>query len=266
MKRSIWILAIVLPMLLTTMLLPCQQARAEQGVLRVVCDNYPPWKFKGADEKVQGIDIDLMKILADRMNLKIEYVDVDFRRGLKLLEFGTADIITNLYRRADREKYLHYLDPAYLKYSSTAFYVLKGDEHRIKKLEDLKGLKIGVLKEVQYFPKFDEDSSLTKIPVTTFTEGVQKLIARQIDVLINSEIEADYMLAGGRTKIFVVKSNYIYSEPQNSYIAISKKSPLANRLGEFKRVAADLVKEGTVDKLKIEFIKEIEEKGHSSKQ
>lgn len=229
-------------------------AQAEQQVLRVVCDNYPPWKFKDANGQFVGIDLELLQIIAKKMDLRIECVTSDFRLGLKLLEAGDADIITNLYRRPEREEFLHFLEPPYLTHSDTVFYALKGNEHNVQRYADLKGKKVGVLKGVKYYPQFDEDTTIDKVEMPSFTEGVRHLLAGQIDVLINSEVEGDYMLASGRIDVFVVKSDFAYREPQDGYMAISKMSPLVGRLKEFNSLAAQIVKEGTVNRVKAEFL------------
>lgn len=224
-----------------------------EGVLRVAFSESPPFKILSIKGEPTGIDIQLMKELAQRLGLRIEYEFVPFKRGLYMLENGQVDFMTGVLRRNEREEYLHYIEPAYKKYSDKAFYVLNGNEHIVKKHEDLHNLVVGTLLGVKYYPKFDNDELINKQSITDRDSRFKMLLAHRIDAVISSECSGDYRIARLGLSDVVSKADYVYRKEQHVYMVLSKKSIHAKNIDKINTVLGNLLNEGVYENIKKNF-------------
>jgi len=224
-------------------------SRAEGDVLRVALDPFPPWKYLNRLGEPHGMDVDLVDMLAQRMNLKVEYSVYPFSRALYLLEYGDADMMSGVLRRKEREAYLHYLKPPYKDHSDKAFYLLRGHAHPLQTYEDLYNLRVGIQNGTRYFPRFDHDPRIAKVMANSFELNLRMLLAKRIDVVVNTEATGDFEIRKLGLWDSVVKASYIYRKKQDVYMVLSKKSPLADRLDEFNSVLAALIREGAFQRI-----------------
>ncbi|MGE4421351.1 MAG: substrate-binding periplasmic protein [Pseudodesulfovibrio sp.] len=245
----------VAPILLLLFVLSPIPSPAEDGVLRVALDPFPPWKYLNRIGEPCGMDVELIDMLAQRMGLKVEYSMYPFSRALYLLEYGDADMMSGVLRRKDREAYLHYLEPPYKDHSDKAFYLLRGRSRLLQTYEDLHGLRVGTQIGTRYFPEFDHDLKIDKIAAHSFELNLRMLVANRIDAVVNTEVAGDYEIRKLGLQDAVVKAPYIYREKQNVYMVLSRKSPLADRLDEFNAVMADLLREGAFQRIVAGYIR-----------
>lgn len=243
---------------MTTMLLMAIPARAEGNLLRVAFNELPPWKVIQADGTPGGMDIELLRMLAEKTGCRLKFVDLPFKRGLKMLEHGEVDIMVGVHRRPEREVYLHFLQPAYKNESSKAFFVLKGREHIIKKYEDLRKMKVGTGLGVRYFPRFDQDTHIQKYPLNTGEQHIKMLLAERIDTFIMTESTGEYRIAQFGVGHAITKADFAHNEEQEVHMVLSKKSPMAHRLNEFNRALAELVDSNAMQTIKERFYLELQ--------
>jgi polar amino acid transport system substrate-binding protein len=224
-------------------------AQAADNVLRVSFNSFPPSKVKTEDGSYGGSDIDMLRLLAGRMGLLVEFEDVPFKRGLKLVEYGDIDLMVWVLRRPEREQYAYFLTPPYANKTDKALYMLKGREQTVTRYEDLHGLVVGTQIGTKYFPRFDDDKDITKFAVKDLLLNIRMLRAGRIDAFIVSEVRGDEALAGQGLMDVIAKTPFTYTEPQEVYMILSKRSPLVPRLEEFNRVMEELVDAGEFDRI-----------------
>ncbi len=229
-------------------------ALSEGPTLRMALDNFPPWEMLNENNEPTGIDVEFLEQVAERMGISIEYEIYPFKRALYLLKIGEADVMLGVLKRPEREHYLHFIEPPYKKYTHKTFYVLKGREHRLQKYEDLYKLRVGTRIGVNYYPEFDNDPKIAKEGVKSFALNLKKLQAGRVDTIISTETYGDYEIRKLGLDDAITKAPYAHREQQNVYMVISKESPFANRLEEFNSVVADLIREGTFNRIKEQFI------------
>ncbi|MFH1914388.1 MAG: transporter substrate-binding domain-containing protein [Pseudomonadota bacterium] len=233
-------------------------ARAEENtVLRVSFNDLPPWKVLGPSGEPAGIDIEFVDMLAARMGLTVEYAHYPFKRGLKMMESGEIDLMIGVLRRPEREEYLHFIEPPYKNETCKAFFVLKGREHTISSHADLRGLRVGTILGVGYYPEFDDDSLIAKYPVNSPDLNIKMLLAGRIDAFVSTEAAGDYRVAAGGLGGTVVKALHVYRERQDVHMVLSRQSPHAVRLEEFNRAMAELVAEGALGRAKEQFLRSV---------
>lgn len=247
---------IVFALLLALIIFCALPAAAGQDVLHVSFTRFPPWKIELEDGGYGGIDIELLKLVADRMDLELDIETYPWKRGLRMLETGEVDVVTSLLRRPDREKFAHFIEPPYVRQTNKAFYVLKGNERLVTRYENLANLRVGTFVGLKYFERFDNDQSLNKVPAREVDQIFDQLLQGRVETLIYTEAAGDFRLRQMGLEDEIVKAAYVYKKPQDVYFALSRKSMLAQRLDEFSRVLGDLVSEGAVERIKAQVLRE----------
>jgi polar amino acid transport system substrate-binding protein len=83
----------------------------------------------GADREgqdVSGIDVDIVREIARRMKLEIEYVRCPWARCLAMMQSGEADLLSSVWKRPEREACLRFFDTPFLDELPITFYFKKG--------------------------------------------------------------------------------------------------------------------------------------------
>jgi len=221
--------------------------------LHVSHNALPPWKTVDKNGTPGGIDVELLKLLADRMSLSAELTNLPFKRGLKMLETGDIDLMTGILRRPEREDYVFFISPPYKTSTNKAFFVLKGNETLITKHEDLYNLRIGTKLGSQYYPQFDNDRAIPKNPVSNDQLSIKMLMAGRIDTFVMTESTGDYYIAQSGLSDTITKAEFAHRKEQNVYMVLSKESKHAHRLDEFNKVMAELIAEGAFETIRAQF-------------
>ena len=102
---------------------------------------FAPYEFMYNNEIV-GVDIAIMKAVAEELGMEIEFVDVAFDTICTSVQSGKADVgAAGITIRDDRKEQVDFSIP----YSSTEQYVIvPASDNTINTLEDLKGKNIGI--------------------------------------------------------------------------------------------------------------------------
>lgn len=213
----------------------------------VPVDHYPPWKFTENQSTPTGIDITITNLLAKRVGLEVTYVAYPWGRCLHALKDGSADLVSGILRREDREEYLHFIEPPYKIRSTKAFYVRTGEAHTVQSYVDLYGKVVGVKAKAKLFPRFDADDDIIKDVVNSDLLNLAKLTAGRIDTFIATELTADYLIAVNGYADAVEKAPLKFDEPVQVYFAIAKKSPLMEKADQLSEEIAKMRDSGEID-------------------
>ncbi len=140
---------------------------------------FPPFEYKEGTG-FAGIDVDIMKAVADKLGLKLEIEDMAFESLTQ--SFGRIDVIAAGFTiDPTREETCDFSDKYF---NATQTVILKADS-TIATLDDLKGKKIGVQTGTTGKDKAEEVTDATK--VTQYNNGslaVEALVNGQIDAVI----------------------------------------------------------------------------------
>ncbi|WP_320009360.1 transporter substrate-binding domain-containing protein [Maridesulfovibrio sp.] len=220
----------------------------------VPVNHYPPWRIVNTSEDIGGINIKLMDTLLSKIGLKATYVVRPWKRGQRMMKTGTADIMNGLLKNKEREESMIFLAPPYKTKSTKAFYVLKNSQIKINSYNDLYKYKIGVSLGSHFFPQFDNDVRLTKDSGNDALNNLIKLKFHRIDTFIMTETVGDYLCNKEEYRGLFKKAEYKYNKPLAVYFAVSKKSPLAQRVPELNAALKGMVESGQAQKIITEFI------------
>jgi polar amino acid transport system substrate-binding protein len=220
--------------------------------LKLSIYHYPPYVIVAKkDNQICGIDVDVVREIAKRMNLDVTFYRCPWRRCLKSMEVGTVDVLTNAVKKPDREKYMLYCDKPFLTDFPIVFYFKKGKGSVVKTYEDLYKYTIGYERGAVYFDRFDNDRKMSKVPWHTYDKLLNLLNEERIDGVIGYKDSLNYIISEMGLQGAFEETSYRYAVSHNeSFITVSKKSPLASRFAEFNRIHDQLLKERIVDKIK----------------
>lgn len=219
-------------------------------------EHWPPYTIFHADGTVEGVDVELLREMARRLKVKIKIVEVPWVRCLVDMEKGSADILSAALKRAEREKYMYYLEPPYIEYSTKCFYVKKGSGIVIKKYADIYKYKVGMTRGSAYFPQFDDDERVNKVVVADTNQLIKMLLAEHIDVFIGTEEVIEYFILTNKNydRSLFKKAAFEYKLKTPFYFTVSRKSPFMRRVPEMEKILRDLHKEGFIQRVKDKYL------------
>ncbi len=208
--------------------------------------NYPPFEMV-VNDTLTGLHIDLVNAVAKRVNIKINFKSVPWKRAINMVDKEKADAITYIGKSAEREKFLYYNDGNILSSSAYGLMMLKNRSKEIKFTGDLKALnnyKIGILRGYSYGSDFDKADNFKKHIVDKADVLIKLLHNGRVDLIVIDE-----------TKFLQSRTNDMWSDSvflkpvltrSNFYIAFSKAN-------QPEKMANDFAKEMTAFKQTQEF-------------
>ncbi len=154
MIRKVFLIAMVLGLLI----IGCAQVKKETatptptpgfklvkpGVLTVGMDaTYPPFEYiNETTKKFEGFDVDLMKAIAKKLGLKVEFKNVAWEGIIPGLVTHQYDCICSAMTiTKEREKQVDFSDPYFI---ASQVIVVRANDNRIHGVKDLEGKVVGV--------------------------------------------------------------------------------------------------------------------------
>lgn len=228
----------------------CLTVAVSGEVIRYAVFPAPPYMVVGEEngkEIFSGIDVEIITELAGRTGNRIEFFCAPWARCLEMLKSGDADLISSVYRTAEREAFLAYFSKPYLTELPVAFYSSVSDPYTIDAYEDLASVPlIGVLRNASYFKRFDEDKSLRKFGVKTQELLYPMLLAGRIGVFAGYVPTENYFIEQYGYGDKIIRSSFVFSEPNLVFFAVSKKGRCIARLADLDAAFDEMLAEGRI--------------------
>ena len=155
--------------------------------------DYPPYGFVGPDMQPQGLDVDMARLIAKKLDVKAELVPVTSANRIPYLQTGKADlVISTLGKNAEREKVIDFT-AAYAPFFQAVF---APKSMAVKSFADLSGKTVAVTRGAM------EDQELAKVApadvqVKRFEDNnatIAAFVAGQTQVLATSASVAGNMM------------------------------------------------------------------------
>jgi len=187
---------------------------------------YPPFEYK-EDDKFVGIDMELAKILEEKLDMKLEILDMDFDALIPSLVANKIDVAMAAITITDKRK--QRVDFSIPYYScDLAIFATKDSEIEINEEKDLKKYSIGVQNrttgQIYIYKKYIEKRDMKKAQLkkyVTNSEAVTDMINGNTDlVIIDSSAAKIYQ------KLKQIKIIYTIKIGESYGVAMSKDSPL----------------------------------------
>ena len=217
--------ASVLPALAQTAL---EDVMARKSINIAIPTDFPPYGFVGTDLAPQGLDIDMARLIASKLGVKVELLPVTSANRIAYLQTKKADIvISTLGKNAEREKVIDFT-AAYSPFFQAVF---APKTLAVKTASDLAGKSVGVTRGAI------EDLELTKIApaaadVKRFEDNnatVAAFVSGQVQVLATGASVAGNMMA--RNPNLNVEYKFVLKDSPN-FIGVGQRRRQAARQGQ----------------------------------
>ncbi|MCR5624421.1 MAG: ABC transporter substrate-binding protein [Lachnospiraceae bacterium] len=247
MKKYRVLLSLLITFTIVLCLSACENKNGDnklvrEGKLTMATNAYfPPYEHYSGDEIV-GIDIDIGKLIADRMGLDLEIKDMPFEDVINSVKDGESDIaISTLTVTEERQKIVDFTEP----YAFGIQSIIVKEDSEIKNAEDLYnaemiGVQKGATGEAFCQEDFGEEkvTSYNKISVSLLDLNTGKIDA----VVIDRDVAEKYVEENAGLKM--LDSDY---KKEDYGIAISKDNPKLKE--EINKILQELKDEGKIDEI-----------------
>ena len=218
-----------------------------QPVLRFAINHFPPYSILSEGKPPAGTNVKAMKLIAERLNMRLKFVECPFARCIVLLEKGLVDVFVGLTYSAEREKFLHFIEPSVADGSVQTFYARQDSTTSIDEFADLNGLIVGLLRYSLYFPEFDEATSFAKVEANTHMQLIDLLLNKRIDAFVGSEQRFNYLLKEQGLVNTISQQTYHITEDRKVYLALSKHSVHAELVELFSEALSAVKSKGVFE-------------------
>lgn len=213
--------------------------------------SFPPFEFKDSNNEYVGIDIDLVKRIAELEGFEVEFRPMDFGGIIPALQSGQVDAaIAGASITEERKQTVDFSEPYY---ETGVIAVVKKDNDSVKTLDNLAGKKIAV-KNGTEGAKLAEDKLKGKADITVFEDSVSMYKAVE-----NGQADAafeDLPVAGYTIKITPDSKLKIATEKLTSgyYGFMTKKGENSELMEKFNKGLKTLKENGEYDKIVEKYI------------
>jgi len=232
------------------------EAIKQAGTIKVgTSADYPPFESVDANGNKIGFDIDLMSEVANRLGVKLEWVDMPFDSLIAAVQEGKIDMAISAFNYSEeRDQQIDFSEAYYT--SEDSFMVAEGFTGQISNPEDVAAYKVGVQTSTT------QDSWLTDNLVTPgllseenifrydrVDQAAMDLTAGRIDVLMSDYVPAQALekQLGG---LKIVYHGVLSSGPVNMVIPEGD----AELKAELDKIIQQLIDEGFIDELAMKHI------------
>jgi len=196
-----------------------------EAVLRVGTNaEYPPFEFKENDQFV-GVDMDLVRALAEKMGMKYEIIDMDFDALIPSLTSNKIDLaISAITITEERMQQVDFSLPYYI--ANQVIIARQDNQIKIEKLEDITKYKVGAqngttgqifVQENLVDKKLMDKNNLRKY--STNIEAITDMLNGNVDfVIIDDSAAQGYGKLKPLQIVFKIETNEEYG------IALQKES------------------------------------------
>lgn len=227
------------------------EAIKQAGTIKVgTSADYPPFESVDANGNKIGFDIDLMAEVANRMGVKLEWVDMPFDSLIAAVQEGKLDMAISAFNYSEeRDQQIDFSEAYYT--SEDSFMVLETFAGQISKPEDVANYKVGVqtgttqdgwLTDNLVTPGLLKEENLFRYD--RVDQAALDLKSGRIDVLMSDYVPAQ-ALAQQQGGMKIVYHGVLSTGPVNMVVPNGDTGLKA----ELDKVIKDLVSGGFIDQL-----------------
>lgn len=218
--------------------------KASADTIKIVSDStYAPFEFKDSDQVYKGIDVDLIKAVAEKSGWDYDMTFPGFDAAVNAVQAGQADaIMAGMSVTKEREKVFTFSDTYY----DSEVVIATTKAHNISSYQQLKGKVVGVKNGTSSQAFLDKHKSKYGYSVKTFDAGenmYNSLKSGSIDAVMDDKPVIQYAINQGQDLNIAMSG-----EKVGSYaFAVKKGSKYDYLVEDFNKVLKTLKEDGTYD-------------------
>lgn len=224
--------------------------------------DYPPFTYSAelpdhkdrvslkVGDRITGVCPEILQLIFGELGIKVDsrYAG-NWKRCQKTVEDGTVDMIMGAYKTEEREKIYAYPETPVSTDSVTVF-VWKGRAFKFDQWDDLKGKRAGIARGTSAGESFDnwlKENAFVDVGPRR-VNNYKKLEAGRIDFCVGGMYAEliEIKSYGFEGKIVPLRNPV---KVENTYVAVSKKSPFVKYIPQLEDGLKKLHADGTVDRL-----------------
>jgi len=210
------------------------------GVLKVGTEGtYSPFSFHDPKSNaLVGYDVEVAKAVADKLGVKVEYVETPWDAIFAGLTSKRYDAVINQVTKNSERQGLYGLSSTYTY--SEGVIATRADDSSVKSLADIKGKK-SAQSLTSNWAQVAKDAGANVESVEGFTQAITLLKQERVDATINDSLAVlDYLKSTGDTSVKIATKTGDISE---QVVATRKDSDLVAAINQ---ALADLTADGTL--------------------
>jgi cystine transport system substrate-binding protein len=186
--------------------------------------------------------VDIASEIARRLGVKAEFVGTEWKALIGGLQANKFDlIIAQMSITDERKQSVDFTDPYVL---SGAVLIAKKGDSRFKKLDDIKGFKVGVGLGTTFETLAKTVPGADVKSYDSFDQYAQELVNERVAVIINDQLLAGYAIKNGKLPIDIVSP--VLSEDR---IGIAVKKGNEDLVSEVNKILGEMKSDGTYKKI-----------------
>jgi len=209
----------------------------------IAASAWPPYTDENLPQG--GVAIDLVATAFKRAGYQTSYNIETWPRTLEGVDVGVYDVVAAAWFSEARGKRFLFSEP----YLTNRMRLIgrKGRDIKVEKLEDLRGLRVGVVRGYAYGEEFQKADYFTKVYQNHVIQNLLLLTTGKVDVVVGDEFAIrhqlrDYMPSQADKLEFLPKAIAI----KKLHIAVSRDNPRSGKLiADFNKAIAAMRQDGT---------------------
>ncbi len=211
-----------------------QPCIANQEIVIVRGQDFPPYHYLNEDGVEKGFIIEIIKGTGDLMGKKILFKQYPWSRCISLVKKGHVDGMMNLFKTEEREKFMHFSNNILAAETNSLFSFKHSNISYSGNLTSISSNKIGTIRNYSYGEIFDAMEFPKKFEFETEKNLINGLINNRVDLIIGNKITIQILL---KQLNFKHKIKRLQPDVSNEplYLGFSKakaNSDLANSFSE----------------------------------
>ena len=223
------------------------QIRAKGEIVIATEGTWSPWTFHDKEGKLTGYDIEVGRLIAQKLGVKPQFVEGKWDGLLAGISAGRYDIMINgVDMTPERQKAYRFTDP--YAYNRTVVMV-SAQNNSIKSMQDLKG-KVTANTISSTYAEIAEKYGAKVDGVDDLNQTFELLLSGRIDATLNAEVVYyDYMKVHTQAAIKIAAI-----DEQVTSVGIPLKKEGTEKLQtELNKILSDLRSSGELTKLSNQF-------------
>lgn len=200
-------------------------------------------------EFTKGLHVKYLQYMADKLHMKLDIFPMPFARRIAALRLGQIDLMVGMQRENSLQDDVIYLQPHYEELQHT-FFVLKAQQNSINSFEDLKDKTIGVTIHAKYYQRFNSQTDLALVAVSSLKQKIELLQKGRIQTFIHYRESTLPTLEKMGLSDQIVIANYQPTESHPYFATITAKSRLFERKAEIEQIIKEGVANGDFNKIR----------------
>ncbi|MCK3654590.1 amino acid ABC transporter substrate-binding protein [Pasteurellaceae bacterium Macca] len=165
----------------------------QKGVITIGTEGtYAPFTYHDASGKLTGYDVEVARAVAQKLGVTVEFKETQWDAMLAGLKGERFDLVANQVALTTPERQATFDKSASYSWSG-AMLLAREDETRIKKVEDVKGLKAAQSLSSNY-GELARQNNAEIIPIDGMAQGLLLIQQKRADVTFNDSLALlDYL-------------------------------------------------------------------------